>query len=124
MEALLEKEGRVESWNDERLDELSRRTDAGFEKTATKEEMNLRFDAVDQRFDAVSQRFDAVDQRFDAVNQRFDEVDRRFDEVGKRFDAVDSQFRHVIDRLDRTNHTLFVGACGVVAAVIANGIFG
>ena len=30
MEALLEKEGNVESWNDERLDELSRRTDAGF----------------------------------------------------------------------------------------------
>jgi hypothetical protein len=30
MEALLEKEGTVESWNDERLDELSRRMDAGF----------------------------------------------------------------------------------------------
>jgi hypothetical protein len=30
MEALLEKEGNVESWNDERLDELSRRMDAGF----------------------------------------------------------------------------------------------
>jgi len=49
MEALLEKEGKVESWNDERLDELSRRMDAGFEKAATKEEMNLRFDAVDAR---------------------------------------------------------------------------
>jgi hypothetical protein len=30
MEALLEKEGAVESWNDERMDELSRRMDAGF----------------------------------------------------------------------------------------------
>lgn len=30
MEALLEKEGDVENWNDERLDELSRRMDAGF----------------------------------------------------------------------------------------------
>jgi hypothetical protein len=49
MEALLEKEGTVESWNEERLDELSRRMDAGFEKMATKEEMNLRFDAVDAR---------------------------------------------------------------------------
>ena len=40
MEALLEKEGDVESWNDERLDELSRRVDAGFEKMATKVELN------------------------------------------------------------------------------------
>ena len=35
MEALLEKEGDVENWNDERMDELSRGVDAGFEKTAT-----------------------------------------------------------------------------------------
>lgn len=32
MEALLEKEGDVESWNDERLDELSRRMDNGFKE--------------------------------------------------------------------------------------------
>jgi hypothetical protein len=32
MEALLEKEGKVESWNDERMDELSRRMDAGFDE--------------------------------------------------------------------------------------------
>jgi hypothetical protein len=32
MEALLEKEADVESWNDERMDELSRRVDAGFEE--------------------------------------------------------------------------------------------
>jgi hypothetical protein len=44
MEALLEKEADVESWNDERMDELSRRVDAGFEKTAEKEETNRRFD--------------------------------------------------------------------------------
>jgi len=55
MEALLEKEGTVESWNDERLDELARRMDAGFEKMATKEEMKLRFDGVQQE---MSRRFD------------------------------------------------------------------
>ncbi|HSS42100.1 MAG TPA: hypothetical protein VLK37_06045 [Solirubrobacterales bacterium] len=32
MEALLEKEGDVENWNDERMDELSRRMDAGFKE--------------------------------------------------------------------------------------------
>ena len=32
MEALLEKEGDVENWNDERMDELSRRVDAGLDE--------------------------------------------------------------------------------------------
>lgn len=96
MEALLEKEGNVESWNDERLDELSRRMDAGFEKTATKEEMNLRFD----------------------------EVNRRFGEVDKRFDLINAHLLQINDRLDRMSNTLLVGAFGVIAAVIANGIWG
>jgi archaellum component FlaC len=103
MEALLEKEADVESWNDERLDELSRRVDAGFEKAATKEEMNLRFDEVDRRFDEIS---------------------GRFGEVGGRFDKIDTQLLHINERLDRLHHTLLVGASGVIAAVIANGIWG
>ncbi|HET7454474.1 MAG TPA: hypothetical protein VFJ76_03040 [Solirubrobacterales bacterium] len=65
MEALLEKEGNVESWNDERLDELSRRMDAGFEKMATKEEMNLRFAEVDQRFGRVEGQLDRINNRLD-----------------------------------------------------------
>jgi hypothetical protein len=89
MEALLEKEGTMESWNDERLDELSRRMDAGFEKTATKEEMNLRFDAVD-----------------------------------KRFNSIDAHLLQINDRLDRLSNGLLVGAFGVIAALIANMVFG
>jgi hypothetical protein len=89
MEALLEKEGTVESWNDERLDELSRRMDAGFEKAATKEEMNLRFDAVD-----------------------------------KRFNLIDAHLLQINDRLDRLGTALLVGAFGVIAALIANAVFG
>ena len=104
MEALLgREEEQMENWNDDRLDELSRRVEAGFEKTATKEEMNLRFDEVDRRFD---------------------EVTGRFGEVGKRFDKVEMQLLHINDRLDRLNQTLLIGACGVIAAVIANGIWG
>jgi hypothetical protein len=96
MEALLERGTDVESWNEERLDELSRRMDAGFEKAATKEEMNLRFD----------------------------EVNRRFGEVGKRFDKIDAQFLQINDRLDRLNQMFFMGIIGLIAAVIANGVFG
>jgi len=107
MEALLEKEGNVESWNDERLDELSRRVDAGFEKAATKEEMNLRFDAVDIRFD---------------------EVDRRFNEIGQQmsrgFAEVNAQLGRLNDRLDRFVSTFLIVGATVAAAVIGNVVFG
>jgi hypothetical protein len=131
MEALLEKEGEVENWNDDRLDELSRRMDKGFEEMATKveltglkNEMSLRFDAVDQRFGEIDRRFDAVDRRFGEIDRRFDDVDERFGEVGKRFDKLDSQLLRLNDRLDRQNHALLVGTFGLIAAVLANGFFG
>jgi organic radical activating enzyme len=95
MEALLEKEGDVESWNDERLDELSRRMDAGFEKTATKEEMNLRFD----------------------------EVDRRFAEVIKNFGKLEQQFVRLNNRIDRFGYAMIFFAFSLSAAVIANMTF-
>lgn len=107
MEALLEKEGTVESWNDERLDELARRMDAGFERAATKEEMNLRFDAVDKRFDVV---------------------DRRFKEIGQQmncgFAEVNAQLGRLNDRLDRFVSTFVIVSATVAAAVIGNAVFG
>ncbi|HVD37927.1 MAG TPA: hypothetical protein VNC15_03755 [Solirubrobacterales bacterium] len=86
----------MDSWNDERMDELSRRVDAGFEKAATKVELRALKDETNLRFDAVD----------------------------KRFDKVDTQLLHIHDRLDRLNNTLLIGICSVVAAVIANGIWG
>jgi hypothetical protein len=67
MEALLEKEGTVEGWNDERMDELSRRVDAGFERMATKGEMNRRFREVDRRFDDVTFGIRSLGERFDRL---------------------------------------------------------
>jgi hypothetical protein len=107
MEALLEKEGDVENWNDDRLDELSRRIDAGFEKAATKEETNLRLDAVDKRFD---------------------EADRRFTEIGQQmsrgFAEVNTQLGRLNDRLDRFVSTFVIVSATVAAAVIGNAVFG
>jgi hypothetical protein len=85
MEALLEKEGTVENWNDERMDELSRRMDAGFEKAATKvelvatnEKMNLRFDGVDrtmkERFEEVNRDSSEVKHELHRVNDRLDKL--------------------------------------------------
>lgn len=54
MEALLEKEGDVENWNDDRLDELSQRMDDGFK------EMREGFASVDHRFERVHDRLDKL----------------------------------------------------------------
>lgn len=56
MEALLEKEGIVESWNDERMDELSGRMDAGFREM--RKEMKEGFAEV-----ATRKEVQALDDR-------------------------------------------------------------
>ena len=69
MEALLEKEADVESWNDERMDELSRRMDAGF--VGVKEEVNRRFDEGTAR----SRRFEEkVEAEFHRCTDRLDKL--------------------------------------------------
>jgi hypothetical protein len=67
MEALLEKEGTVESWNDERMDELSRRMDAGFEDM--REEMREGFARIDRKFELVAKNEDLqlLTSRFDRL---------------------------------------------------------
>jgi len=67
MEALLEKEGTVESWNDERLDEMSRRIDAGFEKAATKVELSATSEETNRRFDKVDHELGRVNDRLDRL---------------------------------------------------------
>jgi len=58
MEALLEREGDVDSWNDERMDELSGRVDVGFK------EMREGFARIDAKFDS----------KFDGLNARIDKL--------------------------------------------------
>lgn len=61
MEALLEKEGDVENWNDDRLDELSQTMKEGFAK-------------VDKCFERVDRRFERVDLRFERVDDKLDKL--------------------------------------------------
>jgi hypothetical protein len=69
MEALLEKEGNVENWNDERMDELSRRMDAGF--VGVKDEVNRKFNESAAR----SQRFESkVETEFHRFTDRLDRL--------------------------------------------------
>lgn len=96
MEALLEREEeQVESWNDERLDELSRRVDEGFKQMATKEEL------------AAAR----------------DEINRHFVLVYKNFEGVEKQFGRLNDRIDRFGYAIILFAFTLSAAVIANATF-
>jgi hypothetical protein len=72
MEALLEKEADVESWNDERLDELSRRVDDGFK------EMRAGFARVDKE---MKEGFARVDAKFELVDAKFDKLVDRIDKL-------------------------------------------
>jgi hypothetical protein len=108
MEALLEKEGNVESWNDERMDELSRRVEDGFK------EMREGFARIDARFDRVDQRFDRVDERFARVDERFARTDERFAGLATRED-----FQNLEARLFRALLTLLVIFGGVISTLIA-----
>jgi hypothetical protein len=69
MEALLEKEGTVENWNDERMDELARRMDDGFR------EMREGFARADRE---MKEGFAEVDAKFDT----------KFDRLGTRIDKL------------------------------------
>ncbi|HEU5061896.1 MAG TPA: hypothetical protein VFT79_01945 [Solirubrobacterales bacterium] len=72
MEALMERGTDVESWNDDRLDELSQTMKEGFAQ-------------VDKRFEQVDKRFEQVDKRFvlleGEIKKGFERLDDRIFKV-------------------------------------------
>lgn len=89
-----------EAWTDDRLDVLNREVADGFAR-------------VDQRFAEVDQRFDHVDERFARIDERFAEVNRRLGKVEEGIEAINGRF-------DGLQRTLFLGAVGVIAALLGN----
>lgn len=57
----------MDNWNDERLDEMSRRMDAGFE--TIREEMREGFTRIDQKFELMAKNEDLqfLSSRFDRL---------------------------------------------------------
>ena len=100
MEALLEKEADVESWNDERMDELSRRVDDGFK------EMREGFARVDKE---MKEGFVRVDEEMKAG---FDRVDAKF----VRFDA---KFDKLVGRIDKLFYIQFAFMGSLIVGLLA-----
>jgi hypothetical protein len=106
MEAL-KMEDRVDRWNDDRLDELSRRMDEGFKemregfaRMVTREEMREMIAAINAR----------VEQAERETKEGFNRVDQRFEQVDKRF--------------DRLYYTMITASFGLVASAILGATFG
>lgn len=63
-----------EAWTDERLDDMNRRMESGFNRVDAdirnlRTEMNARFERVESRFDDINRRFDDINRRFDDINR-------------------------------------------------------
>ena len=90
------------NWNDDRLDELSRRTERGFDEVKGEvKELSLR-----------------TDKSFDEVKQEVKELSSRTDEG---FKDLRQEFNAKFDRL--TTALILVGGT-LVAAIIGSGILG
>jgi len=90
MEALLEREGKVENWNDDRLDELSQTMKEGFAKSDR--EMKEGFAQIDRKLDQIPTRAE-IDNRFAAANR---EMNQRFNSTERRIDRVSNRFEHMV----------------------------
>jgi hypothetical protein len=87
MDALLQREGEVDSWNDDRLDELSQTMKEGFARVDR--EMKEGFARVEQ---GMQEGFARVDKRFETIDERFETIDERFEKVDQRFEKLDERF--------------------------------
>ena len=76
----------MDSWNDERMDELSGRVDAGFK------EMREGFAQINRKLDQLPTR-EAIDHRFAAVHR---EANQRFESTERRIDRVNSRLEHML----------------------------
>jgi tetrahydromethanopterin S-methyltransferase subunit G len=79
-----------EQWTDERLDDLNRKVDVGFDR------IDKRFDSVDRRFDSIEA---GVGSRFDRIESRLDFMQRTMG--GDRADRRDARWLRRDYRVDR-----------------------
>ena len=50
-----------------------------------KQEMKLRFEAIDKRFEMMNEN---MNKRFEAIDKRFEAVDKRFEDMNQRFETL------------------------------------
>jgi chromosome segregation ATPase len=87
-----------ESWTDERLDDLNRKIDSGFERV----DADLRGLRVEMKTDFVALRGE-LKAGFEGIDKRFERMDARFERINERFEAL---------------HRLLIQSAGVLLAAL------
>ena len=99
----------MQSWNDDRLDELDRKVEVGFAKT-------------DERFRRIDERFEEVDRRFDKVDKRFDKVEGEIKNLETSLRAEISANHHQLEaRFDRMQQTIITVGGGLIGVMLVTG---
>jgi hypothetical protein len=104
------------AWTDERLDDLVKGMDAGFDRVDRdlrdlRGEMERRFTVVDQRFTGMEGRFTGIEARFSGIEGRFTGIEARFTDVEQRFNSLDTTVRWF-------GGSMIVGLIATFAAVV------
>jgi hypothetical protein len=116
-----------EQWTDERLDDLTKRVDRGFDESKVeirdlRSDMNKGFERVDKDFERVDADIREVRAEIGGVRSDmktgFDEVNARFDGLNARFDAMQRNF----DSMQRVVLIGFVTLFASIAASVIGGI--
>lgn len=74
------------TWTDERLDDLSRRVEAGFARLD--EDLRAFRSELGSRIDGLGGRIDRLERRIHAHGGRIDALSERIDAQGARIDAL------------------------------------
>ena len=94
-----------------------------------KQEMKLRFEAIDKRFEAIDKRFDMMNETFNKrfemmnenFNKRFEAIDKRFEmmneNMNKRFEAVDKRFEDMNQRFETLTNFMMALTAGIFGLI-------
>lgn len=93
-----------EKWTDERLDDLNKKVDKGFEET--KAEIKELRREMDVRFNKVDARFGKVDARFESLQKEMKEG-----------------FEGMYQLLFKSAVAIVVALCGIIGALIGISVF-
>src|SRR3989339_713738 len=78
------------------LDILAGMIQKGFEETATKAEMNSRFEEVDNRFTEVDNRFEKIDERFNKIDDDIRYIHGSLDLIRQEVTEIKTKLGHVV----------------------------
>ncbi len=94
----------MQTWNDDRLDQLSAQVEGGFRR------MDLGFEQAERRFEQVERQFEQVELQF---GHRFDLMEQRLAGTDARQERLESKFDDLI-------RSIIQGSFGLVGAVIVS----